>query len=108
CSESQKQHALPAEITAKRLHGCVVDDAHRYSQRARKTKMDPILTEVLRVSKNPSGAYGRRKTNRRNVEFPAPHGLLKFGDKLFRSHSWTGCKFAFHALGHEQFHERSA
>src|SRR5215211_3758515 len=70
--------------------------------------MQPILTQMLRVSKNSSVAYRRRKTNRHNVEFPAPHGLLKFGEKLFWSHPWTGRKFAFHALGHEQFHEAAA
>src|SRR4029453_1035349 len=107
-SKSQEQHAPVAEITAERLHGCVVNDAHRDSQRPRKIKMGPILTQMLRVSKNSSVTYRRRKTNRRNVEFPAPHGLLKFGEKLFWSHSWTGCKFAFHALRHEQFHEAAA
>src|SRR6476659_4070527 len=70
--------------------------------------MDPVLTQVLRVSKNSSVAYRRRKTNRRHVEFPALRGLLKFGEKLFWSHSWTGCKLAFHALRHEQFHEAAA
>src|SRR5206468_1014081 len=94
--------------TAERLHGCVVNDAYGYSQRPRKIKMDPVLTQVLRVSKNSSVAYRRRKTNRRNVEFPAPYGPLKFGEKLVCGHSWTGCKFAFHALRHEQFHEAAA
>src|SRR4029453_8318978 len=103
CSEPQKQHAPAAEITAEPLHGCVVNNAYRYSQCPCKIKMDPIFTQVLRVSKNSSVAYGRWKTNRRNVKFPAPHGLLKFGDKLFWSHSCTGSKFALHALGHEQF-----
>src|SRR5215475_10382210 len=70
--------------------------------------MHPSFAKVLRVSKNSSVAYRRRETNRCNVEFPAPRRLLKFGKKLFWGHPWTGWKFAFHALGHEQFHERSA
>src|SRR6478672_9649026 len=82
-SEAEKQHAPVAEIAAERLHGCVINDAHRYSQCPGKIEMDPILTQVLRVSKNSSVAYRRRKTDRRYVEFPAPHGLLKFGEKLF-------------------------
>ena len=98
----------PARDPALPPHGCVVDDAHWYSQRTRKIKTDPILTQMLRVPKNSSIAYGRRKTNRRNVEFPSAHGILKFGEKLFWSHSWTGCKLAFHALRHQQFHEAAA
>src|SRR5260370_42231244 len=82
-SAPQKQHAPIATITAECLHGCVDNDAHRYSQRPRKIKVDPILTQVLRGSKNSSVAYRRRKTNRRNVEFPATHGLIKVGMKLF-------------------------
>ena len=100
--------AAASEITAERLHGGVINDAHRYSQRPREVKIHPFSAKVLRVSKNSSVAYRRRETNRHNVEFPAPGGLLKFGDKLFWSHSWTGWKFAFHALGHEQFDEGTA
>src|SRR5262245_52336099 len=108
CSETQKQHAPASEITADRLHGCVVNDAHRYSQRPREVKMHPFFAQVLRVSKNSSVAYRRRETDRHSVEFPAPGGLLKFGEQLFWSHSCTGWKFAFHALRHEQFDEGAA
>src|SRR5213075_1197766 len=65
--------------------------------------MHPIFAKVLRVSKNSSIAHRRRETNRLNVEFPAPRGVLEFREKLFWSHSWTRWKFAFHALGHKQF-----
>src|SRR5262245_54953965 len=70
--------------------------------------MDPVLAKVLRVSQNSSVAHRRRKINRHNIKFPALGGLPKFCEKLFRSHSWAGCKFAFHALRHEQFHEAAA
>src|SRR5262245_11218408 len=70
--------------------------------------MDPILTQVLRVSKNSSVTHGRGETNRYNVEFPIPHGFFEFGEKLFWGHSGTGWKFAFHPLGHQQFHEAAA
>src|SRR5262245_15571771 len=70
--------------------------------------MDPISAKVIRISKNSSVAYRRGETNRCNVEFPASRGLLKFREKLFWGHSWTGWEFAFHALRHEQFHERAA
>src|SRR5262245_42732202 len=67
--------------------------------------MHPIFAKVFRLSKNSPVAHGRRKTNRDDVKFPALHRLLKFCEKLSRSHSWTGCKFAFNSLGHKQFHE---
>src|SRR5262249_50982335 len=102
------QHAPAAEITAKCLHRCVVNDAYRYPQRPRKVKVHPIFAKVLRVSKNSSVAYRRRETDRRDVEFPAPRRLLEFREKFFWSHSWTGWKFAFHAVGHEQFDEGAA
>ncbi len=49
--------------------------------------MDPIFAQVLRVPENPSITHRRRKTNRRDIKFPAAHGLLEFGDELFWSHS---------------------
>src|SRR4029077_2852920 len=107
-SEPEKKHSTAAEMTAERLHSGVVNKAHRFSQCPRKIEMDPAFAQMLRVSENSSVAYRRRKTNRRKVEFPAPHGLLKFGDKLFWSHSRTRRKFAFYALRHEQFDEAAA
>src|SRR4030095_15578962 len=69
---------------------------------------DPIFAQMLRVSKNSSVAYRRRKTDRHSVKFPAPRGFPKFCEKLFWGHSWTGCKFAVHPFRHEQFHEAAA
>src|SRR5262245_30840919 len=99
-SQPKKQHASVPDITAERLHRRIVNDADGDAQRPGKIKMHPTFAKVFRVSKNPSVTYRRRKTNRHNVESPAPHGFFKFREKLFWVHSLTRWKCAFLALGH--------
>src|SRR6266436_8451828 len=91
--KSQKKHS-PAIVTAERLHHCVVDHAHRYSERSRKIEADPAFSQMFWVPYDSAVAHRRGQPNRRDIKVPAAHVLLESVDELRRAHSRTGGKFA--------------
>src|SRR5438874_10890011 len=78
-TKPEKERAS-AIVTAQRLHGCVVDQAHRYAERSGEIETDPSFAQMLRIFRDPPFAHRRRKTNGHPVEFPSAHALLKFCD----------------------------
>ncbi len=74
-------------VTAKRLHGRIVDQAYRYAERFGEIETNPPFTQMLWIPYDASLAHGRRETDGRHVEFPPTRGLFKFRDQLFRSHA---------------------
>src|SRR5439155_19171631 len=71
-SKSQKEHAPPA-VTAERLHGRIVDQAHRSTEGPVEIKSDPSFAQMLWIFCDASLAHRRRETDSRRLEFPPPH-----------------------------------
>ena len=62
CAQPEKKHPT-ANMTAKRLHGGVVNDPNRLFERANKIEPDPSFAEMFRVLYDFSIAYDRWKTD---------------------------------------------
>src|SRR5207247_2951217 len=106
-AKSQKKHSA-AIVTAERLHRCVVDHAHGYSERPRKIETDPAFAQMFWVPGDSAVAHRRGETNRCDIKIPPAHVLLESVDELGRAHSRTGNEFAVDAALHKQFHVRPA
>src|SRR4029453_14503958 len=85
-SKSKKEHA-PSTVTAKRLHGRIVDQAYRDAERFGEIETNPPFPQMFRIPFVPSLAHRRRETHGGHVKFPSTRGLFKVPDQLFRSHA---------------------
>lgn len=74
--KSQKEHASATFVTAKCLHGGVVNQAYRYAERFGEIKTNSPFTQMLWIPYNASFADGRWETDGRHIEFPATRGLF--------------------------------
>src|SRR5262245_16501737 len=58
--ESEKEHPA-AVVAAERLHGCVIDDTHRFAQRFLEVECHPAFTEMFWLAYDSTVAHGGRK-----------------------------------------------
>src|SRR5262249_36845490 len=69
CSESEKEHPATV-IAAEGLHGCVIDDAHRFAQRFPKVESHPAFSKVFRLAHDFAVTHRGRKPKRDGIEVP--------------------------------------
>jgi hypothetical protein len=60
CPESEKEHSATV-VTAERLHGCVIDNAHWFAKRFREIESNPPFAQMFRLAKDFTVTHRGRK-----------------------------------------------
>src|SRR5438874_3071 len=87
-AESEKKHSTAA-ITAKRLHGGVVDDANRFAECFLEIKSGPPFAEMFGIAQDTPVSHRRWKTNRDGIEVPFRQERLHLRHHFPWRHLWT-------------------
>src|SRR5205823_4132507 len=101
-AETEKQHASAA-IASQRLHGRVIDDAHRFAKRFGKIKSDPAFAEMFRFFDDLPPVHRGRKTDRERVVIPAAGCIFELANEFVRAQCAAGIEFGTVARGAKQF-----